>query len=84
VFKLILYQTEELEKARKHLNLLREQYVKLQEQYAELQRTHSALKASSNVTLLPEPSLESVSEDHSLASGLLKLTKRLHGSSLFR
>ena len=74
--------TDELKKAQQHLSLLKDQYVKLQLKHADLQRSYENLKAIQGG--YDEDNKENNQLEHSLAAGLLKLTKTLYGKYILR
>ncbi|CAG2167793.1 unnamed protein product [Oppiella nova] len=65
-------EAEELEKSRKHLSLLREEYVKLQQKYCDLEKRYNLLNASSGVV-----------DDNSFVSRLVRNVANLFDKELY-
>ncbi|XP_054156411.1 rabankyrin-5-like [Oppia nitens] len=65
-------ETEELEKSRKHLSLLREEYVKLQQKYCDLEKKYNLLNASKGVV-----------DDNSFVSRLVRNVANLFDRELY-
>ncbi|CAG2118862.1 unnamed protein product, partial [Medioppia subpectinata] len=65
-------EAEELDKSRKHLSLLREEYVKLQQKYCDLEKKYNLLNASSGVV-----------DDNSFVSRLVRNVANLFDKDLY-
>ena len=65
-------ESEELEKSKKHLSLLREEYVKLQQKYCEIEKKYNLLNAEKGVV-----------DDNSFVSRLVRTVAQLFDKELY-